>query len=99
VPYITDATKKVIDDFVKQSKNLGELIIHLRDHTEYGVDGNGAIVYLIYKILKNVYGYDGSRFEERSNALKVLESAKLEFYRRILAPYEDRKIVQNGDVL
>lgn len=28
----------------------------------------------------------------------ALEGAKLEFYRRYAAPYEDRKIIENGDV-
>jgi hypothetical protein len=28
----------------------------------------------------------------------VLESAKLELYRRKIAPYEDDKIAENGDV-
>jgi len=27
-----------------------------------------------------------------------MECAKMEIYRRLVAPYEDRKIVQNGDV-
>jgi hypothetical protein len=28
----------------------------------------------------------------------ALEGAKLEFYRRVAAPYEDKKILENGDV-
>jgi hypothetical protein len=28
----------------------------------------------------------------------ALESAKLEFYRRVAIPYEDKKIAENGDV-
>lgn len=28
----------------------------------------------------------------------ALECAKIEFYRRVAAPYEDAKIIQNGDV-
>lgn len=28
----------------------------------------------------------------------ALEGAKLEFYRRVAAPYEDTKIAENGDV-
>ena len=28
----------------------------------------------------------------------VLESAKAEFYRRCLAPYEDQKILEHGDI-
>jgi hypothetical protein len=33
-----------------------------------------------------------------NDVLGALEGAKLEFYRRIAAPYEDTKIQENGDV-
>lgn len=33
-----------------------------------------------------------------NEVIGVLECAKLELYRRIAAPYEDRKIKENGDV-
>lgn len=33
-----------------------------------------------------------------SDLLGVFECVKLEFYRRIVAPYEDAKIAENGDV-
>lgn len=36
---------------------------------------------------------------ERFNAvIGVLESAKLELYRRAVSPYENQKILENGDV-
>ncbi len=33
-----------------------------------------------------------------NNIIGALECAKLEMYRRMVAPYEDIKIVENGDV-
>ena len=33
-----------------------------------------------------------------SGVVKALECAKLEFYRRRMAPYEDEKIKENGDI-
>ena len=33
-----------------------------------------------------------------NDTIGALESAKLEFYRRLVAPYEDTKIAENGDV-
>jgi len=33
-----------------------------------------------------------------NEVIGVLECAKLEFYRRLAAPYEDTKIKENGDV-
>lgn len=37
-------------------------------------------------------------FEDYAEALGALEATKLELYRRAIAPYEDRKIEENGDV-
>ena len=33
-----------------------------------------------------------------NDVLGALEGAKLEFYRRVAAPYENAKLAQNGDV-
>lgn len=38
------------------------------------------------------------RYEDFNRAVGVLECAKLEFYRRMVAAYEDRKRSENGDV-
>ena len=37
-------------------------------------------------------------YAEFNEAIGAIECAKLELYRRMLAPYEDRKIAENGDV-
>jgi hypothetical protein len=38
------------------------------------------------------------RYEDFNAAIGALECAKLELYRRMTSPYEDKKIVENGDV-
>lgn len=38
------------------------------------------------------------RYSDYNSVVGVLESAKLEFYRRAVAKYEDVKIKENGDV-
>lgn len=35
---------------------------------------------------------------EMGDLLGAIEAAKLEFYRRVAAPYEDKKCMENGDV-
>lgn len=40
----------------------------------------------------------GRSYNTLSDVVKAMECAKLEFVRRHLAPYEDSKILQNGDV-
>ena len=38
------------------------------------------------------------RYDIINEVIGVLECAKLELYRRVAAPYEDRKCAENGDV-
>lgn len=37
-------------------------------------------------------------YERYNAAIGALECAKLELYRRLVAPYEDQKCAENGDV-
>jgi hypothetical protein len=37
-------------------------------------------------------------YSDYNEIIGVLECAKMEFYRRLAAPYEDSKIIVNGDV-
>ena len=90
MPYIKKGNRKLIDP------DLDPLLVTLKSRTKAGKESTGEVVYCIYKILVEVYGLGD--FEVRSNALKVLESAKLEYYRRILVPYENQKIQENSDV-
>jgi hypothetical protein len=62
---------------------------------------------LNYQITKLCLGYIARRFDVEGIKLNyqaindivgALEGAKLEFYRRVAAPYEDTKIKENGDV-
>jgi len=90
VPYIKQEDRKPID------KYLDGLIVLLANITNAGKKKNGQVVYVIYKLIKEIYA-DGN-FEIKSNALKVLDSASKEYYRKIMIPYEDSKIESNGDV-
>ncbi len=57
----------------------------------------GELNYCFTKILEEYYfthkGYQGI-----NDIVGALEGAKLEFYRRVAAPYEDEKMRANGDV-
>ena len=39
-----------------------------------------------------------SNYQAINDIIGALESAKLEFYRRPVAIYEDKKIIENGDI-
>jgi hypothetical protein len=59
----------------------------------------GELNYLITKLLDDYLRRKGGiRYERLNEVVGVLECVKLEFYRRIAAPYEDGKKDENGDV-
>ncbi len=57
---------------------------------------NAVMTYVIYKLIKTLY--DKPSWDIKSDALKILEAVKIEFYRKCMAEYEDEKIVENGDI-
>lgn len=57
----------------------------------------GELNYLITRTLIRYLG-DAPNYQKYNDALGALEGAKLELYRRRVAPYEDTKIEENGDV-
>ena len=57
---------------------------------------NYAITRLISKYLVRRPGCH--TYSDLNDVLGALEGAKLEFVRRVVVPYEDRKRAENGDV-
>ena len=87
MPYIKPENRKKYDTILK------ELVSILKTLPPEEVDGE--LNYIVTKILKGVYPL---RYYHVNKAIGVLECAKLEFYRRVAAPYEDIKIKESGDV-
>ena len=59
----------------------------------------GELNYLITtNVLRYLHGAPKLSYAEINAVIGVLECAKMEFYRRLAAPYEDTKIRENGDV-
>jgi hypothetical protein len=84
MPYIM---KHVRGAFDKHLKAIGP-------HTTDPGDLNYCITVLVHEYLKA----HGKSYAVMNDCMGVLEAAKLEFYRRIVAPYEDEKIKENGDI-
>ena len=63
-------------------------------HTTTAGDLNYCITHLCHSYLKA----HGKSYSTMNDIIGVLEAAKMEFNRRIVAPYEDIKIVENGDM-
>ena len=87
MPYIKQ------EDRAKYEKTLNELIELLKTQPTEKLDGE--LNYLITRILIGVYQ---PKYFNYNRAMGVLECCKLEFYRRVVAPYEDIKIKESGDV-
>lgn len=61
-------------------------------------ESSGELNYAITMLLNEYLRHRIFNYTSLNEAIGVLECAKLELYRRLAAPYEDRKIEENGDV-
>lgn len=58
----------------------------------------GELNYAITKLLTWYLGVKGENYTHLQDCVAACECAKLELYRRVAAPYEDKKCSENGDV-
>lgn len=58
----------------------------------------GELNYLLTDICLEYIALHGEKYQYYNDVIGALESCKLEFYRRAVAPYEDLKKEINGDV-
>lgn len=82
MPYITKVARQTVD--AHGPTTPGEL--------------NYAITRLLVGYVMHADVPDGHTYMTLNDVLGALEGAKLEFYRRVIVPYEERKMEENGDV-
>jgi hypothetical protein len=58
----------------------------------------GELNYIFTRLAKTYVAANGGNYQAMNDVLGALEGAKLELYRRQVAPYEDSKRALNGDV-
>lgn len=58
----------------------------------------GDINFVITTILKSIMRHRRKSYAEYNALIGVLECVKQEFYRRDVVPYEEGKIIENGDI-
>ena len=85
MPYITPTARERLDTAIDTLAAL----INLDDRA-------GELNYSITRLLLAVQG--DARYRDLNELIGALECAKLELYRRKAAPYEDKKIAENGDL-
>ena len=69
----------------------------LRDSIQSGIP-KGELTYLVYALGLEFFKKKGVSYTNISTAIGALNDAAEELRRRHLNSYEDRKIVENGDV-
>lgn len=58
----------------------------------------GELNFVLTRLVDDYVERNGLRYATLNEVVGVLECAKLELYRRLAAPYEDRKRQENGEV-
>ena len=85
--------------YIKERVWIDERLELLLDDITHGKITPGEVNYMITEILLAwVDSQDIKNYATLNAAIGILESAKLEFYRREVVPYEDEKRKENGDV-
>lgn len=87
MPYIREEHRWTVDG------PINELLAQLDRHAPDDVPG--LVNYIVTRLLLARFQHSYRAF---AVGVGVLETCKLEFYRRHAAPYEDKKIKENGDV-
>jgi len=78
-------------------KEINPLLVELIKEVQKDETTAGDLNYAISQIIWNAY--DAKPGYARANSLMgVLQGVQAEFYRRKVAPYEDEKIDENGDI-
>ena len=60
--------------------------------------GAGELNFVLCQVMVEYYNNNGQNYQAHNDILGALEGARLEWFRRVLCPYEDVKRVENGDV-
>ena len=90
MPYIEQELRAQLDPAINELRSVLARVNKLKRY--------GAVNYTITCLIDRLYGEDVFNYEAITKILGTLEAIKLEFYRRAAAPYENKKIKQNGDV-
>ena len=90
MPYIKKERRGLYNSYIKNITNQITPTYNPRKTL------NSDMTYVIYKMIVDVYR--GLDWDRMADALKVLEDVKLEFFKRVLTPHADKKIIENGDI-
>ena len=92
MPYLTDEKKEMLD----ANCDIGNLAYELSKESIQ--DFAGDLNYLNFLLVKKWINKNGKKYFIFAAIVGTLICCVLEIYRRLIAPYEDKKIQENGDV-
>lgn len=96
MPYIDEEERAELDECIdRMIKCISETKVHLNNPQDFS-NFLGRINYCFSRIIMGVM--KTISYKNISMATGVLENIKQEFYRRIAEPYENKKIIENGDI-
>jgi len=84
MPYIKQ------EDRLKFNSNLQKL--------SEQIDTDGELNYCITKLLHLFIDKHGKNYKNLARCIGALNCVELEFYRKVVSPYEEQKIKENGDI-
>ena len=93
MPYIPQNRREEVRASILKCKNLGELCYHVNEDILDYLWRKRAGGDLDIKWPQKI------KWQDYAEILGMLESIKLEIYRRLVAPHEDEAIKKNGDII
>jgi hypothetical protein len=94
MPYIKQADRNEVNGHLENLINF----LEKEKKGAQNADIDGILNYTISKMLIEVYSKKPS-YSNYNRMMGVIECVKQELYRRVVAPYEDKKIKENGDII
>ena len=90
MPYI------VQEDRLPLNPHIESLVVAIRATAGLSPNTEGLVAYTITRLLNRVYPKDS--YAQLALVMGMLDTVGMEFYRRRIAKYEDKKMEESGDV-
>ena len=93
MPYIKSEDRDRLVKYVNRGGDLDEMII-----LPERINNAGELQYVIAEIINELLSQKQYRYQDLNDIMGALAGAQMEFYRKVVAEYEDEKEKINGSV-
>lgn len=84
MPYIKQEDRRKFDALLSQA---------------YNIENCGDLNYVVSKLCLGYLNTKGKRYQNINDIMGALTCVQAELYRRVVGPYEQEKIIENGDII